>query len=102
VPTDRSTQRRSEAERRQRRSGATKALRDRVTKAERAWEKAEAEVIALQAHLAEPSTYEDKERLADLLHRHDTAKDRAAALMTEWEHATLALERAEAELAAGS
>ena len=100
--TDRPGQRRTEAERRQRRSGATKGLRDRLVKAERAWEKAEAEVVAVHAQLAEPSTYEDKDKLTDLLRRHDAAKDRAAALMTEWELATLALERAEAELAAGS
>jgi hypothetical protein len=72
-----------------------------VTKAERAWEKAEAEVVAIHADLAQPSTYEDKDKLAEVLRRHDAAKDRAAALMTEWERATLALERAEAEHAAG-
>jgi ATP-binding cassette subfamily F protein 3 len=99
---ERSVQRRRDAERRQRRSTATKGLRERVAKAERAWERAEAEVVEMHARLAEPSTYEDKEALADLLRRHDDAKDRAAALMTEWEHATLALERAEADHAAGA
>ena len=93
----RTAQRRGDAERRQRRSTATKGLRDRVVKAERAWERAEAEVVKLHAELAEPSTYEDKAALTGLLRRHDDAKDRAAALMTEWEHATLALERAEAD-----
>ena len=99
---ERTAQRRRDAERRQRRSDATKGLRERVAKAERAWERAEAEVVDLHAKLAEPSTYDDKDGLAELLRRHDDAKDRAAALMTEWEHATLALERAEADHAAGA
>ena len=83
-------------------ASATKGLRERVAKAERAWERAEAEVVDLHAKLAEPSTYDDKDGLAELLRRHDDAKDRAAALMTEWEHATLALEHAEADHAAGA
>ena len=91
----------TDAERRQRRSSAPKGLRERVAKAERAWERAEAEVVDLHAKLAEPSTYDDG-RAGRPARRHDGAKDRAAAAMDEWEHATLALERAEADHAAGA
>jgi ATP-binding cassette subfamily F protein 3 len=94
----RAAQRRSEATHRQRRSQATRPLRQRLEKVERDWERAEREVAALQAQLGEPSTYEDKDKLTDLLRRHEGAKDRAAALMTDWEAATVALERAEADL----
>jgi ATP-binding cassette subfamily F protein 3 len=97
----RAVQRREEAGRRQRHSRVTKPLRDRVTKAERAWEKAEDEVASLQALLAEPSTYEDTAKLTELLRRHDDAKDRAARLMAEWEEATLALEAVEADVVGG-
>jgi hypothetical protein len=72
-----------------------------VTKAERAWEKAEDEVASLQVLLAEPSTYEDKANLTELLRRHDDAKDHAARLMAEWEEATLALEAVEADVVGG-
>jgi ATP-binding cassette subfamily F protein 3 len=92
----RATQRREEAGRRQRQSRATKPLRDRVTKAERAWEKAEHEVASLQARLAEPETYQDKGKLTDVLRGFEVAKDRAAELMSEWETATLALEAVQA------
>jgi ATP-binding cassette subfamily F protein 3 len=95
----RAAQRRSEAGRRQRRSQATGPLRERVKKVERDWERAEREVATLQAKLAEPSTYEDKAALTDLLRRHDEAKDRAAVLMADWEVATVALESAEAAAA---
>jgi len=95
---DRVAQRRSEASRRQRRSQATRALRQQREKVERDWERAEREVATLQAQLGEPATYEDKDKLTELLRRHEGAKDRAAALMTDWEAATVALERAEAKL----
>jgi ATP-binding cassette subfamily F protein 3 len=98
-PAGRGGQRRVDAERRQRRSRSTKPLRDRVTKVERAWERAEAEVAVIQAELGDPALYEDKDRLLQLLKRHDAAKDHAAELMAEWEAATLRLEAAEAEAA---
>ena len=70
----------------------TNELRKRVQKLERALEKAEAEVAELQAQLADPNIYdrpEDVHRLATL---HDDAKDRAVALMDEWEQAAEELE----------
>ena len=70
----------------------TNELRKRVQKLERALEKAEAEVAQLQAQLADPDIYdrpEDVHRLATL---HDAAKDRAVALMDEWEQAAEQLE----------
>jgi ATP-binding cassette subfamily F protein 3 len=70
----------------------TNELRKRVQKLERALEKAEAEVAELQAQLADPDIYdrpEDVHRLATL---HDAAKDRAVALMDEWEQVAVELE----------
>ena len=70
----------------------TNELRKRVQKLERALEKAEAEVAELQAQLTDPDIYdrpEDVHRLATL---HDAAKDRAVALMDEWEQAAEQLE----------
>ncbi|MEO1063232.1 MAG: ABC-F family ATP-binding cassette domain-containing protein [Actinomycetota bacterium] len=70
-------------------------LRKQLAKAERDWERAEAEVAELQATLADPDTYEDPSKVADLTTRYDSAKDRAAELMEAWETVMRRLERAE-------
>ena len=85
---------RKEAEARNASHANTKTLRKALKSAERKWEKAEAEVAELQAQLADPEVYEDKDRMQALITAHDEAKERAADLMTEWETATLALESA--------
>ena len=56
------------------------------------------QVAELQAELANPDTYDDPDRLRELTTRHDAAKDRASALMTDYETIQRRLERAEAEL----
>ncbi len=71
-----------------------KELRKAVRAAERAWEKAEAQVADLQRQLAEPETYDDPTALAALVARHDAAKDRASELGAVWEQAAARLEAA--------
>ncbi|MEM8904511.1 MAG: ATP-binding cassette domain-containing protein, partial [Actinomycetota bacterium] len=70
-------------------------LRKQLAKAEREWERAEAEVAELQTRLADPATYEDGADVSDLTARYDAAKDRAAELMEAWETAMRRLERME-------
>ena len=70
----------------------TNELRKRVQKLERALEKAEAEVAELQAQLADPDIYDRPEEVHRLATLHDAAKDRAVALMDEWEQAAEELE----------
>ncbi|MCU0267661.1 MAG: ABC-F family ATP-binding cassette domain-containing protein [Acidimicrobiales bacterium] len=105
-PTDRPSvsakaRRREEAERRNVRHRSTKDLRKALTKAERGWERAEAEVAELQRQLADPEIYADNEAVKALVARHDAAKDAAETAMAEWEALTTELEAAEAR-AAGS
>ena len=57
-------------------------------------EKAEAEVAALTTSLADPEVYDDGARVKTLVRELDAAKERAAALMSEWEAASTALETA--------
>jgi ATP-binding cassette subfamily F protein 3 len=97
-PPSRADRRKASASDRQRRDVATKELRQRVRKAEKAWEKAEAEVAELQRQLAEPALYDDPDKVRALAEAHDAAKDAVIERMTEWESATRALERAEASL----
>jgi ATP-binding cassette subfamily F protein 3 len=73
----------------------TRKLRRDLDNAEKAWERAEAEVADLQRQLAEPDVYGDAEKVKQLVAGHDEAKDRAAAAMAAWELAATALERAE-------
>jgi len=85
---------REEAEKRNTSHTNTRDLRKLQQAAERKWEKAEAEVAALQERMADPEIYEDAAKVKELVAAHDVAKDRAANLMTEWEDATAALEAA--------
>ena len=85
---------RQEAEARNTSHANTKQLRNAVKTAERKWEKAESNVAELQAKLADPEIYADKDRMNELITAHDAAKEQAAELMTEWETATEALEAA--------
>jgi ATP-binding cassette subfamily F protein 3 len=92
------SQKRVEAEARNRRHAATKDLRRRVESAEKRWERAEHDVADLQRQLADPSVYDDSDKVKDLVARHDTAKQAAADAMAEWEAATSELERVLTEL----
>jgi ATP-binding cassette subfamily F protein 3 len=98
---DATSRKRTEAERRNERHRATKELRRRVDAAEKRWEKAEHEVAELQRRLADPAVYDKPGDVKDLVARHDSAKEAAAAAMAEWESATAELERTEATLPKG-
>ncbi len=91
---DKKARKRAEAQARNTSHANTRDLRKAQQSAERKWEKAEAEVSNLQAQLADPAVYEDNDKVKEIVAAHEAAKDNAAALMTEWEAATLALESA--------
>ena len=95
----RQAEKRTAAERRQERAGATKPLKDRVRQAEKRWQKAEDAVAELEAQLADPELYDRPEEVADVARRHDTAKAAAAAAMSEFEKAAEELEAVEARFA---
>jgi ATP-binding cassette subfamily F protein 3 len=95
----RPTERRTAAERRQERAGATKPLKDRVRKAEKRWQAAEDVVATLEAQLADPELYDRPEEVADVARRHDRAKAEAADAMAEFERAADELEAVEARYA---
>jgi ATP-binding cassette subfamily F protein 3 len=98
LPESRPSQKRVEAEARNRRHAATKDLRRRVESAEKRWERAEHDVADLQRQLADPSIYDDAEKVKELVARHDAAKQTAHDAMAEWESATSELERVLADL----
>ena len=87
--------RRDTAEARNRRGAALKPAKQRLAKAERAWEKAEHRVAELQAQLADPDVYADADKVKELVARHDAAKTVASEAMSEWEIAAAALEDVE-------
>ncbi len=87
---------RTDAERRQARSAATRDLRRKVERLERDLGRAEHDVAELQRRLADPELYQDGERVKVLVSAHDDAKERAASLMDQWLDAQGALDRAEA------
>jgi ATP-binding cassette subfamily F protein 3 len=95
----RATSKRTEAERRQARSAATRDLRRKVERLERDLGRAEHEVAELQRRLADPDLYQDGDRVKLLVGAHDEAKERAASLMDQWLDAQGALDRAEARFA---
>jgi ATP-binding cassette subfamily F protein 3 len=91
--SDRSTDKRAAAENRNASYQLTKTAKRKLVKVERQWEKAEGEVADLQRTLAEPSTYDNPERVVGLTRELDAAKGRASDLMAEWETATLDVEK---------
>jgi hypothetical protein len=70
-------------------------MRQRVRQVERSWEKAEAEVVTLHGKLGDPAIYDDAAAVKTAVAKHAEAKDKAAALFTEWETLTTRLELAE-------
>ncbi|MFP4635998.1 MAG: ABC-F family ATP-binding cassette domain-containing protein [Nitriliruptoraceae bacterium] len=88
---------REEAERRNARHRATRDLKREVERLEEELGRAEAEVADLNRVLAEPATYEDGERVRELVAAHAAAKERASQLFARWEQTQLAIEEAEAE-----
>jgi ATP-binding cassette, subfamily F, member 3 len=93
---------RAEAERRNRIHRATRDLKKAVERVERQLMDAEAAVADLTRTLADPSVYDDDDKVKEVVAQHNTAKDRAAALTDEWERLTLELERAADEAAASA
>jgi ATP-binding cassette subfamily F protein 3 len=91
----RADDRRNAADDRNRRGRALKPAKQRVAKAERAWERAEGVVAELQAELGRPEIYDDPAKVKELVARHDAAKGVASDAMTEWEAAVAALEEIE-------
>ena len=83
---------RAAAESRNERHQATKELRKRLTKVEREWEAAEAEIVLLHEKMADPETYSNVEALREITTAHDVLKDRAAELMGEWERLSARLD----------
>ena len=69
-------------------------LRKRVRELERSLERAEAAVAELQTALADPAIYDRPEEVHRLAVAHEEAKDRAQALMGEWESTAERLEAA--------
>ncbi len=88
-------QRREEADQRNKKSRNTRDLRKNVGRLERKAGQAETLVSELEAKLADPEIYADKELMNDLIDQHETAKRRADRLLVEWEEASTALEQAE-------
>jgi len=89
-------ERRSGAEVRDARHRATKDLKKAMRDAERAWEKAEAQVTELERQLADPDIYGDHSKIAELAARHGQARKQALVAMEAWEAASEKLAAAEA------
>jgi ATP-binding cassette subfamily F protein 3 len=68
--------------------------RKALARTERRWERAEAEVAALQSRLADPDLYADPDEVQRVVDAHEAAKDLAARLMVEWEDHAAAVEAA--------
>ena len=95
----RTVEKRTDAERRQARSAATRELRKKTERLERDLGRVETVVADLQRQLAEPELYQDHDKVKELVAAHDEAKDRAALLTEQWLEAHGALDRAEARFA---
>ncbi len=98
TPASAKRDKRDEAEQRNKRHQATRKLERQLVDIEARWEAAESEVAELQAEMADPTTYETPEKLAELTSRHDKAKDRAAQLMSDFETVQRRIDRALADL----
>ncbi len=81
----RAKQRQVNAADRKAKNDADRDQRKSLTKVERQWEKAEAQVAIWQDKLADPALYDEPDKLAEVLTAHEAAKDKAATLMSEWE-----------------
>ncbi len=93
------SEKRVEAESRNRRHRETKELRKRLERVTDELGRAEGEIAELNATLADPTVYENPERVKELLARHSHLKDRSSELMGEWETLETALEEATSKAA---
>ena len=82
---DRARQRRESASQRESKGRRDRDLRKGLARAERQWEKAEADLAAVQVELADPDIYDDHERVRHLADEHDRAEERASQCLAEWE-----------------
>ena len=87
-------ERRERARARETSGRATRDTRKALSRVEKSWEAAEARVAALHAELADPTTYDEPSRLAELNRDYERARTEAAELMAEWERLTARLENA--------
>ncbi|MPZ88657.1 MAG: ATP-binding cassette domain-containing protein [Nitriliruptorales bacterium] len=87
---------RAEAERRNRLHREMRVLKRGLAKVEASLAEVEAEAAELARTLADPSLYDEAEKVKEVVARHEQVKDRAAALTDEWLHLS---ERAEAAAA---
>jgi ATP-binding cassette subfamily F protein 3 len=84
--------RRLSAEERQARQRASKELKSTVQRLERQIAKLEAEAAALAEQLADPSIYEDHQKVRELAEAHEAAESTVGQLFEEWEAAQSRLE----------
>ncbi len=95
-PADkRSAARREQAEVRQSRSKATRKISAEIARIENQLADSETEVAELSRTLADPDVFGDPASAAELSERFGAAKDRSAALMEQWEAASVRLEEAQ-------
>lgn len=95
VSQSRRDQRRDEAQKRNLDYRSTKQIKSKIAKAEKAWEKAEGEVVELQQRLSDPAVYDDSELVQRLAIELDAAKDKAHELSQIWETLATQLEEAQ-------
>ena len=60
-------------------------LKRELTKAEKKWEKAEFNLLEIQKKLSDPDLFKNPEEAESIATEHETAKDKAAELMKNWE-----------------
>jgi ATP-binding cassette subfamily F protein 3 len=94
---NRAEQRKLTAEERQARARATKELRSTVQRLERRIAKLEAEAAALAEQLADPSIYDDHQKVRELADAHEAAEAEVGELLGQWESAQVELEAALAD-----
>ena len=93
----RKDQKRHEAELRNKRHAATRELKEKLKRAERAVAETEEKKSAMETELADPNVYADGARVAMLQRKIKEAEERLTKLYGDWEKAAAALEAAEAE-----
>lgn len=82
---------RQEAEARNNKHGNTRDAKKKLDRLERQVTRADSVVEGLEAQLADPAIYEDKAAMKDLLATHESAKQKAADLLAQWEKAAEAV-----------
>jgi ATP-binding cassette subfamily F protein 3 len=89
---------RAEAERRNRLHRETAPIKKRLKTVETQLVAAEAKVAELTRAMADPQIYDDGERVKTIVAEHETAKDHAAQLFTQWEQLATQLEQVTARV----